>query len=143
MGAALAAAVACGPFIGRAVAVSQAEKRQSLNWPTVGGVLIGAVALSLLLSGCPDPRAAVGVKSGCQRVYGVNAVDRPETSRLTCAAIDHLTDSMPSEPETFLQGGDLPRRVLWKCKFYGSEAQRVLLRCAHHSRHFSVVKSTN
>ena len=109
----------------------------------VGGLLAGGLALTLLLAGCPDPRAAVGAASGCQRVYGVSAVDRPETSRLSCAAIDRLTDSMPSEPEAFLVSSDSPRHLLWKCRFYGTEARRVLLRCEHHDRHFSIVKSSD
>lgn len=66
----------------------------------------------------------------------------PETSRLNCAAINRLTSSMPSEPETFLERGDSPR-LLWKCRFYGAEAGRVLLRCEHDKRHFSIVKSAN
>jgi hypothetical protein len=65
----------------------------------------------------------------------------PETSRLSCAAINRLTSSMPSEPETFLERGDSPR-LLWKCKFYGEEAHRVVLRCEYDERHFSIVKAT-
>jgi hypothetical protein len=107
------------------------------------GLFISGLMLSLLLAGClVDPKAAVGVQtSGCQRVYGVSAVDLPETSRLSCAAINNLTFDMPSEPETDLLSDDSPRRLLWKCKFYGSEARRVLLRCVHDKRHFSIVKS--
>jgi hypothetical protein len=98
------------------------------------------VALSVLLAGCPDPRTAAGITSGCQREYGgVKGVDRPETSRLNCTAIDKLTDTMPGEPETFLTSGD-SRRLLWKCKFYGTDARRILLQCEHDKRHFSIVK---
>lgn len=64
----------------------------------------------------------------------------PETSRLSCTAIDHLSSSMPAEPEVFLTESDSPR-LLWKCRFYGEEARRVLLRCEHEERHFSIVKS--
>lgn len=38
--------------------------------------------------------------------------------------------------------GESPR-LLWKCIYYGAEAKRVLLRCEHHKRHFSIVKSDN
>ena len=65
----------------------------------------------------------------------------PGTSRLSCAAINNLTADMPSEPETYLTTDDSPRRLLWKCNFYGAEARRVLLRCEHDRRHFSIVKS--
>jgi len=106
----------------------------------IGGLIAVGVALSVLLAGCPDPRAAVGVTSGCQREYaGVKGVDRPETSRLSCAAIDKLIDTMPSEPETFLVSGD-SSRLLWKCRFYGVEEQPVLLRCQHDAKQFSIVK---
>lgn len=67
----------------------------------------------------------------------------PETSRLSCAAIDKLTSSMPSEPETYLSTDDSPRRLLWKCRFFGAEAQQILLRCEHDKRHFSIVKSAS
>jgi hypothetical protein len=66
----------------------------------------------------------------------------PETSRLSCATINNLTFDMPSKPETYLTTDDSPRHLLWKCNFYGAEAQRALLRCKHHKRHFSIVKST-
>lgn len=113
----------------------------SRSFRQIGSLIAVGVALSVLLAGCPDPRAAVGVTSGCQREYGgVKGVDRPETSRLSCAAIDKLSDTMPGEPETFLTSGGSPR-LLWKCKFYGTEAGRVLLQCEHHKRHFSLVKS--
>lgn len=56
---------------------------------------------------------------------------------LSCAAIDKLIDTMPSEPETYLTGGD-SSRLLWKCTFHGTEAQRVLFRCEHDKRHFSI-----
>lgn len=101
------------------------------------------VALSVLLAGCPDPRMAAGGASGCRREFdGVTGVDLPETSGLSCGAIDKLTDSMPSEPETFLTIGDSPR-LLWKCRFYGTETQRVLFRCEHDKRHFSIVRGSS
>jgi hypothetical protein len=109
-------------------------------------LFIGGIPLVLLLAGCFGlaSKAAVGVEtSGCHRVYGVNAVDLPESSRFTCAAINNLTSAMPSKPETYLFTDESPRRLLWKCKFYGPEARRVLLRCEHKERHFSIVKSTN
>jgi hypothetical protein len=106
----------------------------------IGSLVVVGVALSVLLAGCPDPRMAAGVTSGCQREYGgVKAVDRPETSGLNCAAIDKLIDTMPSEPEAFVTIGGSPR-LLWKCRFYGTEARRVLLRCQHDEKQFSIVK---
>jgi hypothetical protein len=101
------------------------------------------VGVSLLLVACGAPKSANGVTSGCQRIYGGGeAVDRPETSRLSCAAINEMTFAMPSKPETYLSRSDSPR-LLWKCKFYGARAPRVLLRCEHQQRHFSIVKSAN
>gem|GEM_PF-6732717 len=47
---------------------------------------------------------------------------------------------MPSEPETYLAMADSSQRLIWKCDFYGAEAQRVLLRCEHDKRRFSIVK---
>jgi hypothetical protein len=103
--------------------------------------MIAGATLSVLLAGCPDARTAAGGASGCERPYGgVTAIDLPETSRLSCDAIDELTFSSPSEPEHFLSRGDSPR-LLWKCQFFGTDAQRVLLRCEHDMRHFSIVKN--
>lgn len=104
-------------------------------------ITVGAV-LSVLLAGCPSPQKLAGVgQTGCRQKYaGVMSDTLPETSRLSCAAISNLNSSMPAEPETYLERGDSPR-LLWKCKFYGAEAQRVLLRCEHDKRHFSIVKS--
>lgn len=114
--------------------------RRSWQYKRIGGLVIVGVSLGPLLTGCPVPREAAGLTSGCEQEYGVRAADRPETSRLSCTAIDRLTDSMPSEPEAFLERGDSPR-LLWKCRFYGTETQQVLLRCEHGDRHFSIVKS--
>lgn len=109
----------------------------------IGSLVTVGVALSLLLTGCPDARTAAGGASGCERPYGsVTAIDRPETSKLSCDAIDELTSASPSEPEHFLSRGDSPR-LLWKCHYFGTDAQRVLLRCEHGKRHFSVVKSAS
>jgi hypothetical protein len=111
---------------------------QSRKSKCIAGLLAGGIA-SVLLVGCPDPGAVVGVTSGCQREFGVKGVDRPETSGLSCAAIDKLTSEMPSEPEAFLTTSDSPR-LLWKCRFYGTDVERILLHCEHNARHFSLVK---
>ena len=100
------------------------------------------VASSVLLVGCPNPETlAGGGGSGCRKEFGgVMAVTLPETSKLNCAAINKLNSAMPSKPEAYLIRGDSPR-LFWKCRFYGAEAQRVLLRCEHDKRHFSIIKS--
>jgi len=78
--------------------------------------------------------------SGCQReISGASAVTRPETSRLSCAAINNLVSSIPSKPENYLIEGDSPH-LNWKCRYYGTEQGTVLLRCEHDDRHFSIVK---
>jgi uncharacterized protein YceK len=105
-------------------------------------LILVVLVLSVLFGGCPTPESLAGGGSGCRRPYaGLSAVDRPETSRLSCAAINNLTSGTPGEPESYLTTDDSPRHLLWKCKFYGAAAQRVLLRCAHHNRQFSIVKS--
>lgn len=112
----------------------------------VGLITVG-VPLCVLFAGCPSPQEVArseqdtaGGRAGCRRPYaGGTGVDVPETSGLNCAAINRLTSSMPSEPETYLERGDSPR-LLWKCKFFGAEARWVLLRCEHDKRHFSIVK---
>src|SRR3954464_14745704 len=115
------------------------------NWKLpfrrIGSLITVGVVLSVLLAGCPSPQSLAGGGSSCRRPYaGGTGVDVPETSRLSCAAINDMTSSMPSKPETYLDRGDSPR-LLWKCIFYGAEAQRVLLHCEHDKRHFSIVKS--
>lgn len=109
----------------------------------VGLIGVG-LASSVLLAGCPDPREAAGVGfSGCQReIDGAAAVTRTETSKLSCAAINHLVSSIPSEPENYLIGSDSPR-LYWKCMYFGSERASLLLRCEYGRRHFSIVKSAN
>ena len=115
---------------------------QSRPSSRVASLVAVGVALGVFLTGCPDARTAAGDISGCRRPYaGVTGVDRPETSRLSCDSIDKLTSSSPSEPENFLERGDSPR-LLWKCKFYGTEGGSVLLRCESGNRHFSIVKSS-
>src|ERR1700750_1956094 len=133
-----APALGCNPAVDRKW--RKMRGRGQLVW-RIGSLVTVGVALSVLLAGCPDPRPAGGLTAGCQRDYGgVPGVDRVETSRLSCDAIDRLTSSMPSEPETYLSRDDSPRGLLWKCKFYGTEARPVLLRCEHGKRHFSIVK---
>lgn len=107
----------------------------------IGSLIAVGVTLSLLLAGCPSPQELAGAgETGCHQEYaGVMGITLPETSRLSCAAINNLNSSMPAEPETYLERGDSPR-LLWKCKFYGVEAPRVLFRCEHEKRHFSIVK---
>ena len=106
----------------------------------IASAVVGAcVFLSVVLMGCTNARPAGEGNAGCQVIFGtVDAVNRPENSTLSCEAINELTSAIPSKPETYLSKE--PHGVLWKCRFYGLQAKRVLLRCAHHSRHFSVLK---
>jgi hypothetical protein len=108
------------------------------------GLVVAGVASSLLLSGCPNPKEAVGVGfSGCHReISGATAVTRTETSKLSCAAINSLVSSIPSEPENYLIGTDSTPRLYWKCRYFGTEQSSLLLRCDLAKRHFSIVKST-
>lgn len=104
-------------------------------------LITAGVASSVLLAGCPDPSevAGIGIR-GCQReIDGVKAVARPETSKLSCAEINHLVSGIPGEPEKYLTEGDSPR-LFWKCRYYGTKAGRVLLRCQNGKQHFSIVK---
>ena len=106
------------------------------------GLVVAGVVSSLLLSGCPNPKEAVGVGfSGCHRdINGTSAITRAETSKLNCAAINGLVTSIPSEPEHYLIGSDSVPREYWKCQFHGTEDGAVLLRCELGARHFSIVK---
>jgi hypothetical protein len=80
--------------------------------------------------------------TGCRReISGVTGVTRTETSKLSCAAINNLISSIPSEPDNYLIGSDSMPRVYWKCKYFGTEQGSVLLRCEYNKRHFSIVKS--
>lgn len=108
------------------------------------GLIAVSVASSVLLAGCPDPNEVAGVGvSGCQReISGVTGVTWPETSKLSCAAINNLVSSIPSEPEKYLIRSDSPR-LFWKCSFYGTQQGSVLLHCEYAKRHFSIVKSAN
>lgn len=94
--------------------------------------------------GGPDPAELAGVgRTGCQQeIDGVTAVTRTETSKLSCAAINDLVSSIPSEPEKYLIQGDSPR-LLWKCSWYGTEQGSVLLRCRNGKRHLSIVKAAS
>ena len=107
-------------------------------------LMIVGVASSVLLAGCSDPNEVAGVGvTGCRReISGVTVVTRTGTSKLSCAAINNLVSSIPSEPENYLIRGDSPR-LFWKCRFYGTDQGPVLLRCGTDNRHFSIVKSTS
>lgn len=111
--------------------------RRTVSLLTVG------VALSVLLTGCPDPSEVAGVGvTGCQReISGVTGVIRTETSKLSCAEINKLVSSIPGEPDNYLIEGDSPR-LFWKCRYYGTKAGPVLLRCQNGKRHFSIVKKS-
>jgi hypothetical protein len=105
----------------------------------MGSMLAVSLLLSVVLTGCASAQTAGEGSTGCQVIFGtVDAVNKPENSKLSCEAINKLTSAIPSKPETYLTKE--PHSVLWKCKFYGLEARRLLLRCAHHNRHFSVLK---
>lgn len=109
-------------------------------WPIVNLITLG-LSLSALFVGCGDPSALVGGNtSGCrQEVLGEAGVIRPETSRMSCTAINKMFDSIPSEPQAFLMQGE-SRLLLWKCRFYGTDQGSVLIRCESDKRHFSIVK---
>ena len=79
--------------------------------------------------------------SGCNiYIRGVLRRILPQTSDLSCKAIDDLIVGVPSEPGAYSILGGSPR-LLWKCRLYGEqEAPRLILRCQHHKRHFSIVK---
>jgi len=111
---------------------------------SLAGLIAVAVASTLFLAGCPDPREVAGVGvSGCQRdISGAAAVTRTETSKLSCDAINDLVSSIPSQPENYLIRSDSPR-LFWKCRYHGTEQGSVLLRCEHNNRHFSIVKGNN
>ena len=110
----------------------------------IAGLIIVVVASSAVSVGCSDPGEVAGVGvSGCQReISGATAVTRTETSKLSCAAINNLVSSIPSEPENYLIGTDSTPRLYWKCRYYGTEQSSLLLRCDLAKRHFSIVKST-
>jgi hypothetical protein len=110
---------------------------------SAASVIVAGVASSVFLIGCPDPREVAGVGlPGCQReISGVTAVTRPETSKLSCYAINDLVSSIPSEPENYLMGSDSPR-LFWKCRFNGVGEHPVILKCRHDERHFTIVKKT-
>lgn len=111
--------------------------------PIVNLITLG-LSLSVLFGGCADPSALVeGGTSGCrQEVLGKAGVIRPETSRLSCTAINEMIDSFPSEPQAYLIQGESPP-LLWKCRFYGTEQGSVFLRCENDKRHFSIVKGAS
>jgi hypothetical protein len=97
----------------------------------------------VLLAGCPAANEVAGVGvTGCERqIDDVASKTRTETSKLNCAAINDLVSSIPGEPENYLIRGDSPR-LLWKCRYFGTEKGSVLLRCENDKRHFSIVKKT-
>lgn len=101
-----------------------------------------AIAMSVFLAGCPDPRETAGVGvSGCHHeIDGVAAVNRTETSKLDCAAINDMVSSIPSAPEKYLvrSGSSGP---FWKCTYHGTDVVSLLLRCELGQRHFSIVKA--
>lgn len=108
---------------------------------TIVKLITLALSLSVLSAGCADSATLGEGTSGCrQEVRGEAGVIRPETSRLRCAAINEMLFGIPSEPQAYSILGESPR-LLWKCRLYPASAQRVLLRCQHHQRHFTVVRA--
>ena len=108
--------------------------------PIVKLITLGLL-LSVLSVGCANPATLVEGTSGCrQEVRGEAGVIRPETSRLSCAAINEMLFGIPSEPGPYSILGESPR-LLWKCRLYPASAQRVLIDCQHHKRHFAVVRA--
>jgi hypothetical protein len=115
----------------------------------LGSLICVSVALGVVAGACGgasvDAQGSSGHAeggSGCHTyIRGVLRRILPETSDLSCTTIDDLITGIPSEPgvESILGGSP---QLLWKCRFYGEqEAPPLLLRCQHHKRQFSIVKS--
>src|SRR4051794_40370342 len=99
-------------------------------------VVVLCLPICVLVGGCAGPALAPseGGEGPCRReIRSVPTRTLPETSQLTCEDIGKLTFDLPAEPGAYLILDKSPR-LLWKCRFYGPEAQRVLLRCEHHNR---------
>lgn len=101
--------------------------------------LLGAVLVVCVLASACAGSAVSAVSHGCQEEVweGVPGLVQPETSGLTCDAIKELIKVRPSEPQSFLVQG---AHLQWKCQMNSPKGHTVLLRCAHHQKHFSVVK---
>ena len=97
--------------------------------------------LTVGLTGCGgQSSASFDPLRGCaQVVRDVPARVLPETSGLSCAAINRMTQAVPAEPGSYVYEG--LSGPPWKCRLYPSSSPRVLLRCTHGSRQFSVVRS--
>lgn len=107
---------------------------------TLYASLVG-LALCVFCGGCADPSTVAGDPSVCrQDVLGAAGKIRPETSGLSCAAIDELTFGIPSEPQAYSIMGRSPQ-LLWNCRLYAAREHSVLLRCRHREKHFTFVKT--
>jgi hypothetical protein len=62
----------------------------------------------------------------------------PETSDLSCSAINELTNGIPSEPQVYSILSGSPH-LLWKCRLFGPNKRPLLLHCTHQKGHFSIV----
>lgn len=114
---------------------------QLMSFRSIVKLITLGLSLSVLSVGCADPATLVEGTSGCrQEVRGEAGVIRPETSRLGCAAINEMLFGIPSEPQVYSILGESPS-LLWKCRLYPASAPRVLLRCQHHKRHFTVIRA--
>jgi len=109
--------------------------------PKIGLVCATLVACATTSACAGSPEASLS--QGCHEEIweGVGGLVRPETSDLTCAAIKKLIEFRPSEPQRYLVMGESPH-IRWKCRLNSAQGHVVLLRCIHHRKHFSVVKST-
>jgi hypothetical protein len=106
---------------------------------TISLLAVG-ITLSLLSNACAVAPVPVVEPFGCHdKIRGVMAIIQAETSRLSCRTIKEFTADLPSEPEVYFIQGE--SRLLWKCRFYGVDEQPVLVRCQHHKRHFTIVRS--
>jgi hypothetical protein len=101
--------------------------------------LISTVLVLCVLASACAGSAVSAVSHGCQEEVweGVPGMVHPETSGLTCDAIKELIEVRPSEPESFLVQG---AHLQWKCRLNSPQGHTALLRCAHHRKHFSIVK---
>jgi len=103
---------------------------------------LAVILACLCMGGCGGVAASGGAAgTGCRaEIRGVGTVLKSETSGLTCAAINRLTVGLPSRPQAFVIIGESPH-VLWKCHLFSLDAPRLLLRCAHHQKEFSILRS--
>lgn len=100
-------------------------------------IFVSSLVVSLTACG-GQSSASSGPHRGCVQ-EGKPGWVLPETSGLTCSEINQMIQATPSEAGGFLLEGKATPGVLWKCRQYGAGSPRLLLRCIHERRRFSVV----